>query len=205
MKIFVLLYFICVIKFQVFAQEKFDPVSWKPPYNLSLEGWGIERFPIPIDFAPKVPYKGVEDVRFTTGWSKPQSDEYWSYAFLWYIEGVQTIDSKVIENNLSMYFDGLVNRNIEKRVLPKDLIKRTKVHFRKLSTPEAADELTFTGTIEMVDYMSKKAMVLQSKVHLKRCSGSNYTIIFHQFSPQKRNSAVWTKLNELWNNFRCTQ
>ena len=205
MKIFGLLFFIFVIRFQVFAQEKFDPVSWKAPYNLSLDGWGIERFPIPIDFAPKIPYKGVEDVRFTPGWSKPQSDEYWSYAFLWYVEGVQMIDSKTIENNLSMYFDGLVNRNIEKRELPKDLIKKTKADFRKLSTPETADESTFTGTIEMVDYMSKKPMVLQAKVHLKRCSSSNYTIIFHQFSPQKRNSAVWAKLNELWNNFRCVQ
>lgn len=140
------------------AQDKFDPVTWKAPYSLGLDGWGIERFPIPIDFVPNIPYKGVEDVRFTVGWSKPESDEYWSYDFLWYIDGQQVIDSKTIENNLSMYFDGLVNRNIEKRHLPKDLIKKTKVRFNKLAGSEGEDESMFTGTIKIVDYMGTSVL-----------------------------------------------
>ncbi|MDF2475005.1 MAG: hypothetical protein K0S24_488 [Sphingobacterium sp.] len=187
------------------AQEKFDPVAWKVPYSLGLDGWGIERFPIPIDFAPNIPYKGVEDVRFTIGWSKPESDEYWSYAFLWYIEGQQVIDSKTIENNLSLYFDGLVNRNIEKRHLPKDLIKKTKARFNKLAESEGEDESTFAGTIQMVDYMGKQPITLQATIHLRKCPGTDHTIIFHQFSPQERSAPVWSKLNGLWNTFRCSE
>lgn len=206
MKMFVsLLFFAFVINTCLIAQEKFDPVAWKPPYNFSLDGWGIERFPIPIDFAPKIPYKGVEDVRFTTGWSKPESDEYWSYAFLWYVEGIQGLEARTIENNLSMYFDGLVNRNIEKRALPKELTKKTKAQFKKLSRPEGEDESTFVGTIQMVDYMGKKPMTLHATVHLKKCVGTDHTIIFHQFSPQDRTAPVWTKLNGLWESFRCAE
>ncbi|QIH31596.1 MULTISPECIES: hypothetical protein [Sphingobacterium] len=187
------------------AQEKFDPVAWKAPYDLSLDGWGIERFPIPIDFAPKIPYKGVEDVRFTSGWNKPESDEYWSYAFLWYIEGQQVPNSKTIEANLSMYFDGLVNRNIEKRALPKELIKKTKTKFKKLAEPEGEDESTFTGTIQMVDYMGKQPITLHSTVHVRKCPGTDHTIIFHQFSPQERSAPVWSKLDGLWHTFHCSE
>lgn len=206
MKLFISLLLVTfAINRGLIAQEKFDPVAWKPPYNLSLDGWGIERFPIPIDFAPKIRYKGVEDIRFTTGWSKPESDEYWSYAFLWYIEGQQELDANIIEHNLSMYFDGLVNRNIEKRALPKELIKKTRAQFKKLSKPEGEDESTFTGTIKMVDYMGKKPIVLYAKVHLRKCTGTDHTIIFHQFSPQDRTAPVWTKLNGLWTSFHCAE
>jgi len=64
--LFVIIFFL-VFTIGLHAQEKFDPVAWKAPYSLGLDGWGIERFSIPIDFAPKIPYKGVEDVRFTVG------------------------------------------------------------------------------------------------------------------------------------------
>lgn len=203
-RLFFTLLVVFVLHTALRAQEKFDPVAWKAPYTLSLDGWGIERFPIPIDFAPNIPYKGVEDVRFTTGWSKPESDEYWSYAFLWYVEGSQILDAKTIENNLSLYFDGLVNRNIEKRALPKELIKKTKAKFQKLTKPQGEDESTFTGTIQMVDYMGKRPITLQATVHLKKCPGNDHSIIFHQFSPQKRTAPVWTRLNQLWNNFQCS-
>lgn len=196
---------IFVLHTELRAQEKFDPVAWKAPYNLSLDGWGIERFPIPIDFALKIPYMGVEDVRFTTGWSKPGSDEYWSYAFLWYVEGQQVLDSKTIENNLSMYFDGLVNRNIEKRALPKNLIKKTKAKFKKLAEPQGEDESTFTGAIQMVDYMGKQPITLHSTVHVRKCPGTDHTIIFHQFSPQERSAPVWSKLVGLWDTFQCSE
>lgn len=72
MKVFIsLLFFILAINTCLIAREKFDPVAWNPPYKLSLDGWGIERFPIPINFAPEIPYKGVEDVQRTAlVWAK---------------------------------------------------------------------------------------------------------------------------------------
>ncbi len=57
------------------------------PYHLSIpKDWTIERFLITISFAPQISYKGVEDIRFTPGWGKVDSDEYWTYAFLWYLD-----------------------------------------------------------------------------------------------------------------------
>ena len=53
------------------ANEGFDGKKWEAPYVLhTIKGWDVERFLIPISFAPTIPYKGVEDIRFTPGWAK---------------------------------------------------------------------------------------------------------------------------------------
>ena len=73
-----------------YAQENapFDGHNYKAPYFLDTpQHWGIERFQIPIQFAPSIAYKGVEDIRFTPGWAKKDSEEYWSYVFLWDLDG----------------------------------------------------------------------------------------------------------------------
>jgi len=94
------------------VNEEFDGHKWEAPYVLdTLKGWGIERFLIPIGFAPSIPYKGVEDIRFTPGWAKKTTNEYWSYAFLWYLDGNVTFDAKTIENNLKTYYTGLIKVN----------------------------------------------------------------------------------------------
>src|ERR1043165_6206745 len=81
----------CLFSAAVYGQETrpgSDGHTWEASYNLPTpEGWGVERFPIPINFAPEIPYQGIEDIRFTPGWAKVKSAEYWSYAFLWYLEG----------------------------------------------------------------------------------------------------------------------
>ena len=55
---------LCFAYSSSFAQDKapaFDAPSWKPPYTLPMEGWGIERFLLPAEFAPQIKYTGVED------------------------------------------------------------------------------------------------------------------------------------------------
>ena len=57
------------------VNEGFDGHKWEAPYVLdTIKGWGIERFLIPISFAPSIPYKGVEDIRFTPGWAKKSNE-----------------------------------------------------------------------------------------------------------------------------------
>jgi hypothetical protein len=100
--------------------EEFNAELYRPTYTLATpDGWNIERFGIPIDFAPSIPYKGVEDIRFTPGWSDPNANDYWSYAFLWYLEGTPETNPQIIEKNLTAYYNGLVGRNIKQRKIQK--------------------------------------------------------------------------------------
>ena len=70
------------------TKTEFDGHKWEAPYELPVpKGWTIERFLIPISFAPQISYTGVEDIRFAPGWANAGSDEYWTYAFLWWLEG----------------------------------------------------------------------------------------------------------------------
>jgi len=203
MKNLILLLF-CLAATQSFAQtaEQFDGPAWKPPYNLSMDGWGIERFPIPIDFAPEIAYKGVEDIRFTKGWGDIKNPEYWSYAFAWCLDGSPIITTDSIVRNLNLYYDGLIARNIAKRNIPAAMVFKTRTTLKKVA-PVGADNATFEGTISMLDYMGKKPMKLNVTVHLKKCGTK--TILFHQLSPQAASSSVWKNLQSLWTNFACNE
>ena len=112
-------------------KPEFDGQKWEAPYTLPIpKDWSIERFLIPISFAPKISYKGVEDIRFTPGWGKGISDEYWSYAFLWYLEGDVEIDTAIICSNLKAYYTGLVATNGHN--IPSEKLIPVKTSFKEV-------------------------------------------------------------------------
>ncbi len=201
--IITLLCLTCLNAFGQTTKVKFDGSKWEAPYTLNFpKGWDVERFLIPIEFAPQIPYKGVEDIRFTPGWGNAKSDEYWTYAFLWYLDGKQKINAKIIENNLKAYYTGLVGRNIVPRKIPADKIIKVKTEIKKVKT-DKGDLKTFRGTIYMLDYMEQKPITLNCIVHLKTCEGKNNTFIFNEISPKPYSDNIWQSLNQLWTQFKC--
>ncbi len=197
---------LCFISFNALSQNskpEFDGSKWKTPYTLAFpEGWGVERFPIPIEFAPSIPYKGVEYIRFTPGWGNVSSEEYWSYAFLWYLDETPVTNAKVIEGNLTAYYTGLIGRNIERRKIPEDKLFPVKVSMKEVTT-ESGDLKTYHGTIAMLDYMEQKPIILNCVVHLKSCAGQKQGFIFYEISPKPMTNKVWTSFIFLWNSFDC--
>ena len=185
------------------TQVDFDGSKWEAPYTLGFpKGWDVERFLIPISFAPGIHYAGVEDIRFTPGWGKSKSDEYWTYAFLWYLDGNQKTDEKIVAENLKAYYAGLVGSNIEPRKIPAEKLVPVKTEINEGKT-EKGDVKTFRGTIFMLDYMEQKPITLNCIIHLKYCSGQNKTYIFHEISPKPYSDHIWQNLNQLWIDFRC--
>ena len=204
-KLFIPLFCILFISSQ--AQEPtaaFDGHSWEAPYHLPVpEGWGIERFLIPIGFAPAITYKGVEDIRFTPGWAKPTSDEYWTYAFLWYLDGKININEKIIEQNLKSYYTGLYAINTPdstKAAVGK--LQPVVTAFQTIATT-SGDLATYSGTIHMVDYLQQKPITLNCIVHYRLCTETNKTIVFYELSPQPFTHSNWKSLNQIWLNFTC--
>ena len=186
-------------------KNKFDGKNWDAPYFLDIpKGWDVERFLIPIEFAPAIPYKGVEDIRFTPGWGKIETNEYWSYAFLWYLDSTQKFDPKIIEKNLVAYYTGLININIDKSKITADKLVPVKVSI-KTRKPQKGDLKTFEGIVNMSDYMTQKPISLNLLIHIKSCKGQNKTFVFHELSPKPFNDNVWNALNQLWLNFKCSK
>jgi hypothetical protein len=130
----------------------------------------LNDFLIPISFAPEITYVGVEDIRFTPGWAKITSEEYWTYAFLWYLDGTITISSQIISRNLTAYYTGLYKVNTEGATTEKAI--PAKVSISKATT-DIGDLETYTGTIDMMDYLQRKPILLNCIVHVRSCSKGN--------------------------------
>lgn len=198
---------LCLIPLGIYGQEKpeFDGHNWKAPYHLDApKGWGIERFLVPPSFAATIQYKGVEDIRFTPGWSKIESSEYWSYAFLWFLDGTQTFDSTTLEKNLTDYYTGLFDINTDKSKLDTTKMIPVKVSINSKETVNG-DLKTFDGMVSMNDYMTKRPISLNVIVHIRACEEQNKTFAFFELSPKPYSDNVWTSLNQLWVNFKCSE
>lgn len=171
------------------------------PYTLTvLPGWRVERIPFPIDFAPQLKYEGVEELRFAPGWDDVNSEEHWSYSFLWWLKGKPEIDAKILQSNLTDYYSGLVARNITKRNIPADKVVPTTAKIKKVKT--ASNDLeTYEGTVSMLDYHTQKPMVLNCKIHVKDSKTPNNTAIYFELSPTPFSHSIWKKLNETGDSF----
>lgn len=199
---------VCLLFLKVSGQdtkEEFDGKKWEAPYTLEIpNGWDVERFLIPIGFAPSIAYKGVEDIRFTPGWGKRETNEYWSYAFLWYLDGTPQFDSKIIEKNLVAYYTGLINVNTDTSKIDATKLSAVKAAI-KTRTPGKGDLKSFEGTVNMIDYLTREPITINLLIHIKSCEGQNKTFVFHEISAKPYNDPVWNGLHQLWANFKCTK
>lgn len=201
--IIVLCCFVCFSSYSQDVKPEFDGHHWEAPYHLPIpKDWTIERFLIPISFAPQISYKGVEDIRFTPGWGKIESEEYWTYAFLWWLDGTPKTDEKIIAANLKAYYTGLIAINTDSAKAKNERLIPVTTSFKKTVT-DIDDLATYTGTIEMTDYMQRKPITLNCIVHLKSCTGENKTILFYELSPKPFTHSNWQSLNQLWSDFKC--
>jgi hypothetical protein len=204
----ILIALLCILFLEVSGQdtkEKFDGKKWEAPYALEIpKGWDVERFQIPIEFAPAILYKGVEDIRFTPGWGKKETNEYWSYAFLWYLDGTPEFDSKTIEKNLIAYYTGLITVNTDKSKIDTTKLIPVKASIDKKSS-DKGDLKTFQGIVSMIDFLTREPITLNLLIHIKSCAGQNKTFVFHQLSPKPYEDPVWKDLHQLWTNFKCTK
>ncbi len=200
-----LLCFASLISCKQNKKKKSEIKTLQSSYTLPIpKGWTTELFMIPISFAPSIPYKGVEDIRFAPGWGKAESNDYWAYAFLWSLEGAQKINAEIIQRNIAAYYAGLIASNIESRRIPADKIFPPKVTIEKIKTG-TGDIETFRGSIYMLDYMQQKPITLYCIVHLKSCSEKNKTFLFHEISSKPLTDSVWQSLNQLNKEFICNQ
>src|SRR6185295_13678266 len=87
------------------------------------EGWRSERIEFPIPFAKDLDYKGFEDLRFAPGMFKSEAPDYFSYAFLFWVEGSISLEPKSLEKDLMKYYKGLCGAVGKSRKLDLDLSK----------------------------------------------------------------------------------
>jgi len=171
-----------------FAQDKEDINYLTTPDN-----WRKEIFDFPLSFAPSIKYKGIEDIRFANGWAKKESDEFWTYTFLWYLDNQIKISSNTLEDDLEVYFDGLMEKVSGKN---KGEIPITNALFTAVET--AGDLSIFKGKVKFYDvFFTKDIMTLNVTVESNFCHASQKHSVLFKLSPKEENHATWAKLNQV--------
>ncbi len=85
------------------VQKSRFPLPWK-----AADGWRGETIPFPLDFAPSLPYKGIEELRFAPGFFNPEAPDYFTYGFIWLVEDTIRVDETRLGKDLQAYFSGLM-------------------------------------------------------------------------------------------------
>lgn len=169
---------------------QFFPQYAPQPYSIQADGFTVEKSKFPLDFAPAILYKGIDDIRFLPGFYNDKSNEFWSYCFLWYLDGDITFTEQQVQRDLTTYYNGL-NQQTAATVN----VKKTK--------PAAGYEAAFDCTINTVDkFVTQKPVILHATVNIKRCTGK--TIAFFEVSPQEAGSATWQQLHNVRASIGCT-
>jgi hypothetical protein len=173
------------------------------PFHLPvLEGWRTETIPFPLEFAPEIDYTGLEELRFAPGMFEADADDFWSYAFVWWIPTGSAVSAETLKHDLEAYFDGLASAVGKARGFdPGDARAQTDVH--PILTFAAANP-TFEGTVATFDPFVTRGMVrLNLQVELFTCSGQEMFAVFFALSPQAPGHPVWRELSKVREGFSC--
>jgi hypothetical protein len=170
------------------------PFATSKDYTIVVPpGWREEHMTIPLDFAPEIPYVGTEDAYFPQGWGNSGSHEYWTYAFVWRLDGAPTLDAGTLKQNLTDYYRGLVGRNIQRRGILASALVPISATLTQISA-DPWDSATYTGTIHTLDYMTPAPMTLYCRVSVKASGNTGHTLAFFQISPYPYRDSVWLSI-----------
>ncbi len=150
--------------------------------------WTIERFGLPPVFAPGLPIKGIEDIRFSPDWSKKKAEGYWTYCYLWTLQSGTPLTQTELETCLKFYYTGLVKNNLKEAKI--DTAQNIPVTIKLHSIANvSAGRKAFAGELHMLDYMTQEPITLNLKIHQK----GNF--IFFEASPLPYTNKVWAVLD----------
>lgn len=167
----------------IFAQEQ----RLKPLLDTNPEVWKKEFFDLPVGFAQEMTVSGHEDASFPPGWIGEENENYWTYIFAWSVERDSMLTATEIEDNLVLYFDGLVGSR-------QDSIIGDKLPASALLITTSSSETAknFTGKVKLFDrFTAKKMLTLNLLVEQQICPAKNRVLLVFRFSPKALEHKVW--------------
>ena len=172
------------------------------PFSLPTPaGWRTETINFPLSFAPEIDYSGLEELRLAPGMFKEDQDDFWTYAFVWWIEGDVALDAGRLEAELMIYYRGLTESVLRSRgsepptfEYQVDLVPATGAG--RMRKPNLA------GTANTFDpFVTQAGIKLNARIW-RLPSRSGYTAIFFELSPQQFNHPIWRDLREIGEGYR---
>jgi hypothetical protein len=182
------------------APERAGEFRWDVP-----EGWRTEVIPFPLPFAPNLPYRGAEELRFPPGFLKVDSENFWSYAFIWWLEGDEGLKEAELESAFTAYFKGL-SEAVSNGKYPMRA-ERFKTDLKKAPSilrKDGSGATTYRGTAETYDaFRTGKELTLNVELRLFDCTAQKRKVVYASVSPKPEAHEVWAQLRALEATFEC--
>jgi hypothetical protein len=157
------------------------------------ETWVTEIIPFPIDFAPGIQFTGFEDLRFSPGWSKSESDQFWTYMFVWYVDYEKPLTEDQLTESFNFYYDGLTDIDIrnEMDTLKTNQLNKSICLFVKTAAG-------FSGKMQIFDsFFTQDYITLNILVTESICTKTDKHIIQCNVSLKPFEHEVWGIFDEV--------
>ena len=166
-------------------------------------GWGGESISLPPGFAPDMKLQGSEHIRFAPGMMKPESDSFFSYAFVFELQPTPVLTESVVKDEFLKYYRGLCKAVLNGMLPDVDPsgftleLQRVKSDVKPSLDEKAAEMPTqYTGTLDWVEpFSTKKRQKLILEIRTWTRNDRNY--IFACVSPQARDAVIWKQLHTI--------
>ncbi len=177
------------------------PLAAEEPLPFSMpapDGWGTETIPFPLEFAPELPYEGLEELRFAPGMFDASAADFWTYSFVWWVAEDDPVDTSSLDRHLEAYYRGLAvaaapMRGVE---LPTNPVYSTEL----VSTGDHS----FSGEVETPDaFVTGGQIRLHVRGAVVDCPAQKVKAAIFGLSPQEPTHAVWERLDAIRTGFRC--
>ena len=172
-----------------------------PPYQMPQpRGWGKESITLPPPFAPKMTWKGAEELRFAPAWLKADSDTFFSYTLLFWLPADQKVDKGTVEKELLTYYQGLATAILRRKQQEADVsafavtLKESSADKRVSGEAVSA----YVGELKWTEpFTTGKPQTLHLDVHTWHCDKHKHHCVLICASPQPPMAAVWKSLREI--------
>jgi hypothetical protein len=193
-KISLALALILSCSWRAMAQEK------TPQLLLNPASWTFERFTLPPVFAPDLPYKGAEELRFSPGMFNKDSVTYFTYAFAAQLDNTITISQKDVKDYLLRYFKGLCGKTAMDRKLKVDTSAIKVLIENKKMVPSPST--TYNIRLDIFGVFTDGAPVkLNMEARVLNAPALRKSYIIFIASPLPKTDEAWKELYKIQRDF----
>ncbi len=164
------------------------------------DGWRTETIPFPLGFAPELDYTGLEELRFAPGMFTAGAEDYWTYAFVWWIPIDTDPGIERLQTDLEAYFFGLT------RVVARGngFDPGNPTYEARLNAVDESESGRLRGRVLTFDaFAARKPVELNARIENVQCEEQGRRALIFLLSPQSEGHAVWRSLEAIRDGFRC--
>jgi hypothetical protein len=172
------------------------------PTDAALGGYNLPSFPggydffylLPPSFAQFLPLGGQGATREpdSASFYDTTSAYYFSYAFVWWLDGAPDLSTAALTSDLGIYYTGLC---------PSQTVKVTLADPGPAAADGSVTVLRRAGTLDAGTCFGNPVPVATLEVSSYDCPGHQAVLVL--VSPQAMTSQVWTDLTTIRDGFAC--